>query len=496
MKVFPSTIKFVLDNEIKTIDFNQLKLKPTTTVLNYLRSLPGHKGVKEGCAEGDCGACTVVIASLDNRGNLEYKSVDSCLVFLPIIHGKQLITIENLAQQKDGFSQLHPVQQAMIENDGSQCGYCTPGIVMSMFALYKNHDKPSTQTITDALTGNLCRCTGYSPIVDAAKNVFRNKKPDHFSEGEKDITALLKEINGKQKPLEIFACHQQYLKPFTIGQALQIREENPDAMIISGSTDAALLQTKKRLLLSKILDLSGVDEMNFIVEDHSRLAIGAVTSLEELYKYASGKLPYLSEILEVFGSLQIRNMATIGGNIGTASPIGDLLPVLFALECEIRLMGNDKRRNIPIEQFITGYRQTAIEPDEIIVMITFKKPGNRDFIKSYKISKRKDLDISSVSACFRIKQDETGIIEKAVFAFGGVAATTVRATKTEAFLMGKTWKADHVEAAAKLLEREFTPITDARSSAEARSLMARNLLIKFWNDTNGIKNPMNHESNA
>ncbi len=483
MRRYPSEIKFILDGEIKTLDFSKEGFKPTTTVLNYLRSLPGHKGVKEGCAEGDCGACTVVLASLDNRGSLQYESVDSCLIFLPMIHGKQLITVENLARKEGYKTILHPVQLALKENDGSQCGYCTPGIVMSMFALYKNHDHPTRDIITDSLTGNLCRCTGYRPIVDAAANLFVDKQTDQFTENEDRITALLQTIAEKQNPIEVISNDQHYLKPFTLEQAVNFRKEHPDARVVSGATDLALLQTKKRIHFSKILDISAVDELDFIVEDHSRLAIGSGTSLEELHLYTAERFPYLHDVITVFGSLQIRNMATIGGNIGTASPIGDLLPVLMALESEVRLMSKKGMRDISISQFITGYRQTNLEPDELIIMVSFRKPAKDEFIKTYKISKRKDLDISSVSGGFRLKTNEKGRIEKAMMAFGGLAATPVMATKTGEYLTGKPWNRETVLRAAKILSEEFEPISDARSSAQARKVMVGNLLIKFWQET-------------
>ena len=492
MKRFPSTIQFVLDGRITTLDFNRTGLSPTTTVLNYLRSLPGHKGVKEGCAEGDCGACTVVTATLDNRGTLQYESIDSCLVFLPMIHGKQIITVENLAQNQ----KLHPVQQALVDHDGSQCGYCTPGIVMSMFALYRNYNQPDRRIITDALTGNLCRCTGYRPIVDAAYEVLQNKKTDHFDEDEERITGLLNQINNKSMPLEIESGGQQYLKPFTIEQALELRKAHPDALIVGGSTDVALLQTKKRVFLEKILDLSAVDELDFIVEDHHRLAIGSGTSLEVLHQYTLERFSYLQDMLKVFGSLQIRNMATIGGNIATASPIGDLLPLLLVLNSEIRLMKKNGRRDLRLEDFITGYRQTDMEKDEIIAMITFRKPSKSEIIKSYKISKRKDLDISSASGCFRLELDNNGIVKFIKCAFGGLAAMPKRAPETEDFLVGKAWNKVNVMDAAKILAGEFRPISDARSTAEARKIMAGNLLIRFWEDSAKQFQPDNNIAHA
>ena len=478
-------VRFVLDNKIQEVDFEKLQLSPTTTVLTYLRQLDGHKGVKEGCSEGDCGACTVVVAGLNNRGTLEYKSIDSCLVFLPMIHGKQLITIENLAVATPSQMQLHPVQTAMINHHGSQCGYCTPGIVMSLFALYKNHTDPSRETVTDALTGNLCRCTGYRSIIDAALDVCHHPADDHFSAQEEHVLALLGEISSDETSLDLQSHGQRYLKPFTLEEALLLRSLHPDAIIIGGSTDMALLQTKKNITLSKILDLSAVDALKFIVEDHRKVSFGAGTTLQELLEYANDRLPYLRDIAEVFGSLQIRNVATIGGNVATASPIGDLLPVLLVLQAQVRLMKKDFQRDMPLRDFITGYRKTALAADELISMVWFEKPGKRELIKTYKISKRKDLDISSVSAAMRLTFSKEGKISRALIAFGGVAAIPKRATQTEDFLVGKSWDRATAMEAAAMLPAEYTPISDARADAAARSIMVKNLMIKFWTETAG-----------
>lgn len=473
-----STISFVLDDNITSVDFgNSSKLTPTTTVLNYLRSLPAHKGVKEGCAEGDCGACTVVLTDVVD-GRLRYRAVDSCLVFLPMIHGKQLITVENL---KIDSEHLHPVQQAMVDTDGSQCGFCTPGFIMAMFALYKNRDNPSRAEIDDALTGNLCRCTGYRPIVEAAAKACIQNGKDHFTENESRILKLLQSIS--EESVGIKTGRQQYYRPVTLSEALELKAKFPSADVIRGATDAALRVTKNNELLETVIDLSGIGELNFFIETQDRVEIGGGFQLTDLMPLVKENYKALYSILEVFGSQQIRNLATISGNLATASPIGDTIPVLIAYSASVVLESKRGRREIKVEDFITGYRETAKDEDELITAVIFPKPAPGEIIRSYKISKRKDLDISTISSGFKLVLGDTNTVRSVILAYGGMAERIKRASSVEKFLTGKEWTRDVIEEAMHFIDDDLNPISDVRGGAEMRRVAAKNLLVKFLLDT-------------
>ncbi|MFZ4521975.1 MAG: xanthine dehydrogenase small subunit [Bacteroidales bacterium] len=488
------TIRFVFDDRIVEVEFSETTgFKPTTTVLNFLRSFSAHKGVKEGCAEGDCGACTVVLAEIGENGKLVYKTVDSCLVFLPMIHGKQLITIENLAFYKEKHKILHPVQKMLVDSHGSQCGYCTPGVVMSLFGLFKNHHNPPRETIEDALTGNLCRCTGYQSILEAAQKACSGVGKDHFSQYEPGIIELLLEIKSNRETFRKKRGRQHYTKPFTLEEALRVKKEYPSATVISGSTDVALRQTKKKELLAAIVDLSGVEELQYCHETADAYVIGAGLPLEKVRRFAEERLPALNNILKVFGSLQIRNMATLGGNVGSASPIGDSLPLLISYKASVKIRSLDAERICPVGDFITGYRKTLLHDDELIIEIIIPKHSADTKVMSYKVSKRREMDISTVSAAFRLTLAQ-GKVSEIILAFGGMAPVPIRAIKTEEALFGKEWTLKAVEEAMPVLIREFTPISDARAEAEFRNTAATNLLLKFFVEQN-IPDPVPRSNN-
>ena len=474
-----SAISFVLDGSIVTIDFTKPSSpRPTTTVLNYLRSLPGHKGVKEGCAEGDCGACTVVLGELIGNKSIRYKNVDSCLLFLPMIHGKQLITVENLRNQT---GELHPVQSSMVESNGSQCGFCTPGIVMSLFSLYKNIDHPTRPQIDDALTGNLCRCTGYKPIIEAAAHACVHKGLDHLSDEQSRIVGLLKSI--PRAPIHIKTKSQSYYKPISLSVVFLHRRRHPNAVIVSGATDIALRVTKKHELIREIIDLSDILELKAITKSQTALTIGGGVTLNDAMLRIEHDFPALYKMISVFGSQQIRNLATFGGNLGSASPIGDTLPVLMAYGAKVVLKRQNGKRSVPLDDYFIGYRKTARAANELITAIVIPKLKNGAVVRSYKISKRKDLDISTLSGGFKLVANDDGTVKDIVLAYGGMAEKTKRATTAEQFLVGKQWNRESVERAMPLIDKDFTPISDARAGAEFRRVAARNLLLKFWTET-------------
>jgi len=473
-------VSFVLDGEVKTLEFGPGTLRPTTTVLQYLRSLPGHRGVKEGCAEGDCGACTVALADLGEDGRVRYRAIDSCLMLVPMLHGRMLVTVENL-RAPDGT--LHPVQRTMADGHGSQCGFCTPGIVMSLFALYQGPRPFTRDQATMLVSGNLCRCTGYRTILDAAMEAPRIAASDHFDADESRYATLLRDLPRPSLAIEI--SDQKYFRPATLAEALQLRKTHPEALIVNGATDVGLRITIGHEILSTILDLSGVAELGVLESAGDDLVIGAGVRLTDLMDGIATRHTALQGMLRWFGSNQIRNLATLGGNLGTASPIGDSLPALIASRARVRVASSGGARELAMSEFVLGYRKTASRPDELITAVVLPAPAPDEVTRFYKVSRRREMDISTASGAFRLVRDRNGAVREVTLAYGGMAETARRAQRTEAWLTGRPWTRETIDQALPMVAGEFTPISDTRGSAEMRGIVACNLLMKFFVDTTG-----------
>ena len=428
-------------------------------------------GTKEGCAEGGCGACTVVVGEL-KKDKIIYKAINSCIAFTTSLEGKHLLIVEDLIQ-KDGS--LHPVQSAMINFHGSQCGFCTPGFIMSLFSMYKNETSYDKKTIEESISGNLCRCTGYRPIIDAAKSI-KNNKPDQFKKNEKKTINLLKKIRPKN--ISINNKYKKYFAPRTINELKKILKKNKNAEFLSGGTDMSLVVTKQKKDIKNIIYLNSIDELNYIKEKDRYIEVGATTPLRKFELIIKKYYPDFNRILKRYGSVQIRNVATLAGNMATASPIGDSLPLLLSLDASIAIESFNKKMMIPIKDFFIDYRKTRLKKGQFIRSIRiplFKK----NIFKAYKISKRIDDDISSVCASFNL-----AIINKKIksvkIAYGGMAATPKRAVYCEKMLLNSNFSDDIILKAQKSLEKDFQPIDDMRASKDYRVEIAKNLLTKCF----------------
>ncbi|WP_116474399.1 xanthine dehydrogenase small subunit [Zobellella maritima] len=471
-------IKFLLNQELR----EEKDLSPNMTVLNYLRSRVGKSGTKEGCASGDCGACTVVLGERDGD-RIRYSSVNSCLTFVSALHGKQLITVEDL-RSRDGS--LHPVQQAMVDFHGSQCGFCTPGFIMSMFALSKNKPAADQHDILEALAGNLCRCTGYRPIVDAAKAIAEQPRlADDFSRYEADVVAKLAQIETDSL-VTLQGDDKLCFSPTSVTELAELLLKNPDARLLAGGTDLALEVTQFHRELPKMIYLGNVAEMKQLEETDDSLSIGATRSLSDSYAALSALYPDLGELLHRFASLQIRNQGTLGGNIGNASPIGDMPPVLMALDARLQLRRGEQIRELAVEDYFLSYKVTAQQESEFIERVIVPKPRANQHFKVYKLSKRIDDDISAVCGAFNLTIEQ-GKVTAARIAFGGMAAVPKRASSCEQALIGQDWNRDTIKAAMTALEGDFQPLSDFRASKEYRSKTAANLLYKFYIEQQSLK---------
>ena len=464
-----STIAFLLNDQLVTLN----DCDPNLTILQYLRDTAHLPGTKEGCASGDCGACTVVLAEVDEE-TLSYKSVNACIGFIGSLHGKQLITVEHL---KNG-EVLHPVQQALVDNHGSQCGFCTPGFVMSSFALHKNNPTPDREEVMEALAGNLCRCTGYRSIIDAAMTATDKAQDDTFVKAKQQTLNQLKQI--QQHPsVELVVGDKEFYAPDSIKELAQLLLDVPKATLLAGGTDLALGVTQNLRPIEKMVYLGNVPELKQITETDKHINIGAMVPYSEFTPLLAQQYPELGEMILRIGSGQIRNVGTMGGNIGNASPIGDMPPALIALGATVRLRRGHREREIPVADYFKDYKVTDLAPSEFIHSVNIAKVQPGQHLKVYKISKRIDDDISAVLAAIFIEIDGKNV-KTIRIAFGGMAAIPKRAVACEAALFCQPWQQATIDAAKKALAVDFQPMSDVRASSDYRLKVAQNLIQKCY----------------
>ncbi len=457
-----SGIHLTINGETRTLK----DASPTMTLLEYLRQ-SGRVGTKEGCGDGDCGACTVAIIGAGADGKPHYQAVNSCLIPLVAVAGREVVTVEGISN-----GQLHPVQAGMIETGGSQCGYCTPGFIMSMFAAYYDGKVDDL-----SVEGNLCRCTGYLPIRRAAQSVTKRRAVDSFSE-------RLTQANLETSSLQYRAGEQYFYRPTLLREVLNLLRQYPEATLVAGATDLGLEFSYHTRAFPVLISLEAVAELKTLVQTPETIEIGAAVPLSLIEETLRGVFLGLDAMLHWFAARQVRNRATLGGNIGTASPIGDLPPVLLSLDAELRIASNGGERIIPLADFFRGYRQTDLQTGEVIVSVKIPKAlaagAVRRVQQSYKVGKRGTDDISIVAAAFAIDLDEGDKIVRARLAYGGVAAIPARAVAVERLLEGQLWNLDSVQRAKARLKEAFTPLNDLRGSAEYRKLLVANLFEKFF----------------
>ena len=450
---------------------------PTQTILQHLREDLHCTGTKEGCAEGDCGACTVVIGSLQD-GQLAMKAVNACIQLTPTLDGKALFSVEDL-QQADGT--LHPVQQALVECHGSQCGFCTPGFVMSLWSMYLKQEgkQPTRCQINDALSGNLCRCTGYRPIIDAALRMGE-LAPVAFDRAR--LAAMLAPLQRDALATYSAAGHH-FHAPRTLDELVALRAAHPAATLLAGGTDIGLWVTKQMRDLGDIIYLGHVAALGKITHDDGMLDIGAGVTLEDAYQALAAQYPdELGEMWQRFASLPIRNAGTLGGNVANGSPIGDSMPWLIALGSQVVLTSNAGQRTMPLEALYLDYQKKDMRPGEFVQSVRVPLPREGVRFRTYKLAKRFDQDISAVCAAFAFRFDGE-FVREARIAFGGMAAIPKRAAATEALLVGKPWTDATVSAAMAMMAHDYAPLSDMRASSEYRMKTAQNLLRRFWFET-------------
>jgi len=457
-------VRFLLDGEIVEIG----EVDPTATLLDHLRYRMARTGTKEGCAEGDCGACTVLVGQLDRRGeSVDWRAVNACILFLPMLNGKALLTVESLAPK----GALNPLQACMAQNGSSQCGFCTPGFVMSLYGRCvgaKGHTLP----VADIIAGNLCRCTGYGPILAAADAV------DHLDRDDDPVIAALKQLNASDVVSGEYEGRRWFV-PKTSAALADLLAENPDARLVAGATDVGLWVTKGLRMIEKLIFVGDIDDMASIGESSKGLTIGAAVRYADAHEALARLHPDLGELTRRIGGLQVRNAATVGGNIANGSPIGDGPPALIALGAELTLRSASGRRTMPLEAYFIAYGKQDRQPGEFVESIHIPRPGADDIVHISKLSRRFDSDITAVCGAFKLTVHD-GIICAARIAFGGMAATPARAGGCEAALVGAPFTYATIERAADALKADYEPLTDVRGSSAYRREASANLLLRLW----------------
>lgn len=472
----PQTLRFVLDGAVVSLH----EPPPTMTVLEYLRDVAGRLGTKEGCAEGDCGACTVVVGELTaDRRQVRYRAVNSCIRFLPTLDGKELVTVESLTQPDEGSA--HPVQQALVEQHGSQCGFCTPGFVMSLFALYLNREAADREQVLGALSGNLCRCTGYRPIIEAGMRQYAYASPAHWSRAQAYSDSHVEALNSIAREPDASGSlrYPGFHAPRGLDELSLALESTPDAVLLAGGTDIGLWVTKQLRDLPALIYLGEVPELGLIEQRADELWIGAAVTLTDAWAVLLARFPALAEQAARFASPPIRNSATLCGNLANGSPIGDAIQMLIALHANLELRRGTTLRRLPLEDFYLEYQKKDLSAGEFVAGVAIPPARNGQVLASYKLSKRVDQDISAVAASFCVTLEGAQVTE-ARLAYGGLAGIPRRARHAERALIGGGWSLAGIEAAVAALATDFDPLTDLRASREYRLTAAGNLLRRFY----------------
>jgi xanthine dehydrogenase small subunit len=443
---------------------------------DYLRIDLGLTGTKVVCSEGDCGSCTVLIGSVRN-GSIEYRSVCSCIQFAFQSDGCHVVTVEGLGGSEGN---LDPVQEALVQHHGTQCGLCTPGIVMSIHALLESDPVLTERRLREGLVGNLCRCTGYDPIVRAGLQVdsARTLRMNELFNAPSLSSDLA--LCGDE-PVHLESGNKIFFKPLALADAVTFKASHPECVLVSGGTDFGVQVNKGIREIKTVLSTTGLEDLRGLYAGEDGIVAGANVSIRELEISAGANLPAYAELISRFGSPQIRNAATLGGNIANGSPIGDTLPALFVLNAKVELSGTNGTRWVNINDFYSGYKKTVASADELICRILIPRPANGEVLKLYKVSKRKDLDISTFSAAIWMKLDGQ-CIQDVRIAYGGVAPTVMRLPGTEAYLVGKQVAASVFESAGEIAHSEVSPINDVRGSTEYRNKLSANILQKLYYD--------------